>query len=216
MNEFGEPVGEEYTLAFAVDFILGDCKKRGPVVKNLSSSRVIDDIAKKYDVPLYATPVGEIMVADKMIQVNAVIGGEGNGGVMLPDIHIGRDAPVACALVLQKLANLGITSLSELKQKFPIFQIEKLKADLKGLEPDLVLEKLHNEWKSKAIVDTQDGLHLSTPNWWVHLRKSNTEPIIRVIGEYCNNSSESKESFVPTSFGLCSYFLEQIVSFKPN
>ena len=109
INENGEPLGEEYTLAMAVKLVLS--KKLGHVVKNMSSSRVIDDIAKYYNCLAYESAVGEINVANKMIELNAVIGGEGNGGVMLPDLHIGRDAPIAAVLALQLMAEIrGKTS----------------------------------------------------------------------------------------------------------
>src|SRR5690606_25727422 len=107
IDENGVPLGEEYTLAIVVDFILGRCNKKGSGVKNLSSSRAVDEIAKKYGCESFSTPVGEFHVAKKMVEVNSVIGGEGNGGVMLPDVHIGRDAPVAVALVLSELAQFN-------------------------------------------------------------------------------------------------------------
>lgn len=125
IDENGVPLGEEYTLAIAVDFILGRCNKKGNIVKNLSSSRAIDEIAKKYGCKSFSTPVGELHVAKKMIEVDSVIGGEGNGGVMLPDVHIGRDAPVAVALILSELAHFNGT-LSEKKKTLPQWSIVKL------------------------------------------------------------------------------------------
>lgn len=126
IDEDGCPLGEEYTLAIAVDFMLGRCNKLGNVVKNLSSSRCIDDIAEKYNCKVFATPVGEFHVAKKMIEVESVIGGEGNGGVMLPDVHIGRDAPVGAALVLMELAHFDGT-LKQKKLSLPQWHIVKLK-----------------------------------------------------------------------------------------
>jgi len=203
IDERGCPLGEEYTLALAVEFLLGKTGIRGSVVRNLSSSRASDDIAKKYGCKVYSTPVGEINVAVKMLEVKAVIGGEGNGGVMLPDVHIGRDAPVAAALTLQHLALFGGT-ISKLKQTLPQYEIVKLKAPIAGLDPDKIVQLIKTEWKNKAEVtsiDESDGLRIDTAEWWVHLRKSNTEPILRVIGE-----SASKEKAVY----WCNLFMSQI------
>jgi len=183
IDETGKPIGEEYTLALALQYWLGNCGKKGPVCKNLSSSRALDDIAKKYGCPIYSTPVGEIHVAKKMIEVGAVIGGEGNGGVMLPDIHVGRDAPVAAALGLQLLASFQGT-LSQLKNSLPQWFIVKKKASVFGINPDQIIASTIEEWKSKGSqIDTTDGVRIETDAWWVHIRKSNTEPIVRVIGE---------------------------------
>jgi len=203
INEKGEPLGEEYTLTLAVHFFLHDVGKRGPVCKNLSTTRAVDEVAKKYGCPVYNTPVGEIHVAKKMVEVGAIIGGEGNGGVMLPDIHIGRDAPVAAALILQALTNHGGT-LSELKAQMPQFEIVKLTAPVEGINPDAVVKHFHEVWKGKAELNDSDGLRIDTPEWWVHLRKSNTEPIIRVIGE---GGGYEK------SLERCQQFLNEIIAF---
>jgi len=201
MDEYGFPLGEEYTLAIAVDYVLGIVGKRGKVVKNLSTSRVIDDIAAKYDCEVIATPVGEIHVAKAMVHVNAVIGGEGNGGVMLPDIHIGRDAPIAAALVLMHLAIDG-TTLSQLKAKLPQWEIVKLKTSTAGLNLSGALDSLKHAWKDKgASITESDGIRIDTPDFWVHLRASNTEPIVRVIGE----SSDTQKATL-----RCSDFMEQL------
>jgi phosphomannomutase len=202
IDELGSPLGEEYTLAIAVDFILGHVGRRGPVVKNLSTSRVIDDIAAKYGCEVTATPVGEIHVANQMVALNAVIGGEGNGGVMLPDVHIGRDAPVAAALVLMHLAING-TTLSGLKALLPQWEIVKLKTPTTGFS-DLpgVLKTIKQEWKDKgAAITESDGIRIDTKDFWVHLRASNTEPIVRVIGE----SSDSEKATL-----RCSDFMERL------
>jgi len=182
IDESGEPLGEEYTLAIAVELVVGRCGKRGPICKNLSTSRVIDELGAKYGCEVINTPVGEIQVAKVMVERGAVIGGEGNGGVMLPDIHIGRDAPVAAALALELLARHG-GSLSSLKQSLPQWSIVKLKAPLRGSDPDAVIALLKAKWQGRALLSDSDGLRIDTPEWWVHLRKSNTEPIIRIIGE---------------------------------
>ena len=190
IGEDGRPLVEEYTLAIAVKFILGDIGRRGVVCKNLSSSRANDDIAAQYGCTLVPAAVGEINVAKRMVELNAVIGGEGNGGVMLPDIHIGRDAPVAAALVLQCFANARanpehpIATISALKRSLPQYEIVKLKADIAGINVDAALEALRKEAELAGLkIITIDGLHISGSDWWVHLRKSNTEPIVRVIGE---------------------------------
>ena len=181
----GHQIGEEYTLALAAQFWLGTCGKRGTVVKNLSTSRVIEDIASDHDCPVIDTPIGEIHVAAKMVEVKAVFGGEGNGGVMLPDVHIGRDAPVAATLVLMLLATWEGT-MRELRKALPSYHIVKLKANVANITTDLdvYFAQVAHKWRHRgATVQTIDGVHISTPRWWVHLRKSNTEPIVRVIAE---------------------------------
>jgi len=203
IDETGKPVGEEYTLVFAVQFILGTVGRRGPVCKNLSTTRAVDDVASKYGCPVYATAVGEINVAKKMVEVGAVIGGEGNGGTMLPDIHIGRDAPVAATLVLMLLANYDGT-ISKLKSEMPQYEIAKISAPIAGINPDLVVAHIKSKWEGKAKLNETDGLHINTEEWWVHLRKSNTEPIIRVIGE---GGSYAK------SLERCNQFMDEIISF---
>lgn len=204
IDENGLPLGEEYTLAIAVDYMLGVVGKRGKVVKNLSTSRVIDDIAAKYDCEVIATPVGEIHVAKEMVHANAVIGGEGNGGVMLPDVHIGRDAPVAAALVLMHLA-INNVPLSQLKAKLPQWEIVKLKTSTTGLNLSGALDTIKHTWKDKgASITESDGIRIDTPDFWVHLRASNTEPIVRVIGE----SSDSEKATL-----RCSDFMEQLQIF---
>lgn len=188
IDERGESIGEEYTLACVVEFVLGKEARLGhgpklpPVVVNLSTTRAIDDIAAKYGVELVRTAVGEINVAKKMKEIGAVIGGEGNGGVILPASHTGRDAPVGIGLILQQLTDFG-GSLSELKKILPQYSIVKGKVDLGSLNPDGVLKLLAERFNEKATVNTIDGLKLDFPSSWVHLRKSNTEPIIRIIAE---------------------------------
>ena len=199
VNEHGEPLGEEYTLGIAVKFMLQ--KKLGAVVKNLSSSRLIDDLARYYNCPVHSAAVGEINVAEKMIAENAVIGGEGNGGVMLPDIHIGRDAPIAAALVLQALAEFG-GRLSELKATLPQYEIVKLKAPLEGIDADKVISHFKTKYAHEQLNEI-DGLKIDAKEWWIHLRKSNTEPIIRVIGE-----APTKEE----TLNICQQFLDEIKS----
>jgi len=188
IDEKGESIGEEYTLACVVDFVLEKQSKgpqgpdRAPVVVNLSTTRAIDDIAAKHGFKVIRTAVGEINVAKRMKEVGAVIGGEGNGGVILPASHIGRDAPVGIGLILQQLTEFR-GSLSELKKSLPRYSIVKGKVDLGSLNPDGVLKSLAERFKGKATVNTIDGLKLDFTSSWVHLRKSNTEPVIRIIAE---------------------------------
>jgi len=203
IDENGKPLGEEYTLVFAVEFMLGVVGKRGPVCKNLSSSRAVDDVATKYGCKVYSAPVGEINVARKMVEVGAVIGGEGNGGVCLPDIHIGRDAPVAATLALQLLATFD-GSISKFKSTLPQYEICKISAPIAGINPDVVVAHIKSQWEGKARLNEEDGLRIDTDEWWVHLRKSNTEPIIRVIGE---GGAYQK------SLERCNEFMKEITSF---
>ncbi|GAB4374190.1 MAG: phosphoglucosamine mutase [Calditrichia bacterium] len=175
----GNPLGEEYTLALAVKFVLS--KKLGYVVVNLSTSRVIDEIAQYYNVLLFKTKVGEVHVAQQMREVEAIIGGEGNGGVILPEVHLGRDAPVAVALVLQYLAEFG-DSLAHLKQSLPQYYILKDKESVKNIDADSVIEYFADKYSHEQL-DLTDGLRIDRADSWIHLRKSNTEPIVRIIVE---------------------------------
>lgn len=175
----GNPLGEEYTLALAVKFILS--KKLGYVVVNLSTSRVIDDIVQYYNVLLFKTKVGEINVSQRMIEVDAIIGGEGNGGVILPEVHPGRDAAVGVALILQFLAESG-GSMSQLKQSLPQYYILKDKEDVKNIDADKVIERFSEKFQHEQL-DLTDGLRIDRADSWIHLRKSNTEPIVRIIVE---------------------------------
>ncbi|MCK5032200.1 MAG: phosphoglucosamine mutase [Calditrichia bacterium] len=175
----GNIIGEEYTLALAVKFILS--KELGNVVVNMSTSRASEDIAKYYNCPFIRTKVGEINVAEEMVKSEAIIGGEGNGGVILPELHLGRDAPAAVALTLQALLEFD-GSMNELFLSLPQYKIVKKKISIEGLNPDELLQKMGEKHKNKKI-DFLDGLKIDTENTWVHLRKSNTEPIIRVMAE---------------------------------
>ena len=175
----GNPLGEEYTLALAIKFILS--KQLGQVVINLSTSRIIDDIVQYFNCVLTKTKVGEINVAEKMRDLGAVVGGEGNGGVILPEIHLGRDAPVAVALILQYLAEWG-ESLTELKQSLPQYYILKDKTPLGEVNPEQVIEHFGNKYKDETL-NFSDGLRIDKDDCWIHLRRSNTEPIMRVIVE---------------------------------
>lgn len=175
----GKLFGEEYTQAAAFDFMLG--KKAGPCATNLSSSRVAEDVAKKHGQQCFRSAVGEINVVKKMQEVNAVIGGEGNGGVINPDLHYGRDALVGTAMILQLLAERDITS-DEYRSSLPDYSMKKSKMQLAQIDGDAILEKAEKIYKDYNP-DTTDGVKIDFEEGWVHLRKSNTEPIIRVYSE---------------------------------
>lgn len=184
VDERGRPIGEDYTLAFAVRAVLGKRnggqRNRGTVVCNLSTSLVVDDAAREFGARVVRAPVGEAHVARKIIELRAVIGGEGNGGVMYPALHVGRDAPVAGALVLSLLARARAT-VSELVARGPRYTIVKAKVP-RGPRLEPVYEGLRRGFPD-AAVDTQDGLRLAWPDRWLHVRPSGTEPIIRLIAE---------------------------------
>ncbi len=187
INEKGEPYGEEYTIATAVKFVLEKERLAGhtftkSVVVNLSTTRAVDDIASAFGAKVFRSPVGEINVVNKMKEVGAIIGGEGSGGVILPSIHYGRDAIVGIGLILQSLAESSGT-LSQLKASLPQYSIAKGKIELGSLSPDEALRTIQASAGTDAMLNTDDGLKLDFPNHWVHLRKSNTEPIVRVIAE---------------------------------
>ena len=179
VDEHGVPLGEDYTLAFAAALVLR--RKAGVVVTNLSTSRVVEDAALAAGQRCVRAPVGEANVASAMKAERAAIGGEGNGGVILPDLHLGRDAPAGAALVLQLLCETGM-SPSALKAASPQYEIVKDKLD----RPDAPLGDVYAALRAAfpdAVVDVQDGLRLSWPDRWVHVRPSGTEPIVRVIAE---------------------------------
>jgi len=175
----GVPFGEEYTVTQAVKFILS--KEKGAVAVNLSTTRAVEDVAKAYGCNLYRSPVGEANVVKKMKEVNAIIGGEGSGGVIYPELHYGRDALVGIAITLQHLLEFG-GSISELRGTLPSYFYSKKRIDLLDIKPDEVIKKLIDLYKNENI-NTEDGLRIDFPDHWVHFRKSNTEPIIRIITE---------------------------------
>ncbi|MEX1062197.1 MAG: phosphoglucosamine mutase [Balneolaceae bacterium] len=181
VDENGRLFGEEYTQVAAFDFMLS--RSPGPTATNLSSSRAADDITEKHGRTCHRSAVGEINVVRKMQQVNAVIGGEGNGGVINPDLHYGRDALAGTAMILQMLAERKTTA-SAYRSSLPDYRIIKKKialADL-GMEAEEVLEKLRIAFADKKP-DTTDGVKIDFEEGWVHFRKSNTEPIVRVYAE---------------------------------
>ncbi len=183
VDETGRPLGEEMTLALAVRFVLG--KKRGPVAANLSTSMMIDVIAREYGVEVHRTPVGEIHVARRLEEVGGVVGGEGNGGVILPELHLTRDAPLAVALILQYLLESGLP-LNSLASQLPSYEMIKGKVELRERQ-EVDLGSIRDA-HSGAGIDETDGLKLMWDNEWVHIRKSGTEPIVRIIVE-----AENKE-----------------------
>jgi len=202
VDENGTPIGEDYTLAFAVRAVLGGPadggtggrKTQSPsarpavrpsVVCNLSTSLVVEDAARECGAEVVRTPVGEVHVARAILRLAAVIGGEGNGGVMYPALHAGRDAPVAAALLLTLLARDG-RRMSELVAAAPRYAIVKAKVERGAGSSEQRLERVYAELRRRfpdARADTQDGLRLAWRDRWLHVRPSNTEPIIRLIAE---------------------------------
>lgn len=190
IDENGSMFGEEYTLVSVADYVLA--AKLGATVSNLSSSRALSDITKKYGQEYYASAVGELNVVEKMKEVDAVIGGEGNGGVIYPDLHYGRDALVGIALFLSQLAKSKL-KVSQLKSKYPEYQIIKRKRNIVGLNVDEILKKVETQYK-ELNPTTIDGVKIDFPEGWVHLRKSNTEPIIRIYAE--SKSAEDAQKLI--------------------
>lgn len=178
--EDGSMFGEEYTLVAVADYVLG--KRKGNTVSNLSSSRALKDVTLKHGGEYFPSAVGEVNVVKKMKEVNAVIGGEGNGGIILPDLHYGRDALVGIALFLTHLVT-SEKSAKHLRSSYPDYFIIKNKMELeKGLDLNSIFTKIRTKYKSHPV-NTEDGLRIEFDNDWVHLRSSNTEPIIRIIAE---------------------------------
>jgi phosphomannomutase len=181
MCEDGEIFGEEYTLVAVADYVLSKLGG-GNTVSNLSSTRALRDVTLKYGGEYYASAVGEVNVVDKMKAVNAVIGGEGNGGIIVPELHYGRDALIGIALFLSHLAQSG-KRISVLRQSYPEYHMSKTKIER---SPDIDLERIFAALKEKyhrEQINTEDGLKIDFADGWVHLRPSNTEPIIRVYSE---------------------------------
>jgi phosphomannomutase len=177
VDETGRVLSEELTLAVAADFVLS--RRKGPVVANMSTSRLLDWLGEKHGVPVHRTSVGEANVIAGMKDKGAVIGGEGNGGVIYPDLHYGRDAMVGIALVLQSLAESGM-KLGETVSQMPQYHIVKEKVPFRGdlSEVDAALE---GEFEGR--IDRTDGMRIDMGSGWVHVRASNTEPVVRIIAE---------------------------------
>ena len=180
ITDKGEMFGEEYTLVACADYVLG--KAKGNVVSNLSSSRALRDIAQKHGVSYSAAAVGEVNVVTEMKRVEAIIGGEGNGGIIYPELHYGRDALVGVALFLSLLAERG-GSVQQLRESYPAYFMSKNKIQLtEQINPDQILKAMEQKYAHEQTT-TIDGLKIDFVDSWVHLRKSNTEPIIRIYTE---------------------------------
>ncbi|OYV70534.1 MAG: hypothetical protein B7Z72_07215, partial [Gemmatimonadetes bacterium 21-71-4] len=179
VDETGRPIGEDYTLAFAVRAVLA--RRPGPVVTNLSTSLVVDDAARESGTAVERAPVGEANVVERMSERGAVVGGEGNGGVILPEVHLGRDAPVAATLALALLAARG-TSVSAIVDAAPRYAIVKAKVPRPSGALDAAYAALSRALPG-AAADRQDGLRLALADRWVHVRPSGTEPVARIIAE---------------------------------
>lgn len=186
--EDGRMFGEEYTLVSVADYVLKHTP--GNTCSNLSSTRALKDVTEKYGCSYSASAVGEVNVVAEMKRTGAVIGGEGNGGVIYPECHYGRDALVGIALFLSHLAHEG-KKMSELRQSYPQYFMAKNRIDLTaGTDVDAILLKVKDIYKDEKVTDT-DGVKIDFPDKWVHLRKSNTEPIIRVYSE-AKNAEEAE------------------------
>lgn len=180
VSEDGSMFGEEYTLVAVADYVLS--KRKGNTVSNLSSSKALKDITEKHGGTYHPAAVGEVNVVAKMKEVNAVIGGEGNGGIIVPDFHYGRDALIGIALILSQLATSKKTA-KQLRSSYPDYFISKNKIELEnGIDLPGIFSKIQQKYKSNPL-NTIDGLRIEFDNDWVHLRASNTEPIIRIIAE---------------------------------
>ena len=178
--EDGSMFGEEYTLVAVADYILS--KRPGNTVSNMSSTRALKDITIKHGGEYFSSAVGEVNVVNKMKEVNAVIGGEGNGGIIVPDLHYGRDALIGIALFLTHLANSRKT-IGQLRKSYPDYCMSKNKIQLKeGTNVETIFTAIKEKYKNQPI-NTVDGLKIEFENDWVHLRTSNTEPIIRIYAE---------------------------------
>lgn len=188
VSEQGIAIGEDYTLVLATLYVLG--RERGPVVANLSTTSALADVAKKFDCPLYLTKIGEVNVTDKMQQANAVIGGEGNGGVIYPRINFARDSLVGMALVLHLLADSGKT-ITQLLDQFPRYTVVKEKMVCPSENIPAVLKMLRQEYE-RFPLDTRDGVKVTLPEGWFLVRGSNTEPIVRVVAE-SQSESQARE-----------------------
>ena len=199
--EDGSMFGEEYTIVSIADYVLS--MKKGNTVSNLSSSRALRDITEARGGVYNAAAVGEVNVVNKMKENNSVIGGEGNGGVILPELHYGRDALVGIAIFLTQLAKSNKTA-SQLRASFPEYYISKNKIELTPqINVDAILEKMASKYASENI-STIDGVKIDFPKEWVHLRKSNTEPIIRIYSESADK---------PKADALANKIIEDIKSF---
>ncbi len=179
VSELGEAIGEEFSLALAVELILSQRKQ--PVVVNVSTSMMIDDIAAKYGVTVFRTKIGEINVSKKMMETKALIGGEGNGGVIVPQVHPGRDAATGMALVLQLMCQHN-QPLSQILRQLPVTSMKKTKIPYDNMNADDLASRLEGAYPH-ARMDRTDGIKILLKDAWLHFRKSNTEPVMRIIAE---------------------------------
>lgn len=194
--EDGSMFGEEYTLVAVADYVLG--KEKGAAVSNLSSTRALRDVTEKHRQKYFASAVGEVNVVTTMKEKRAAIGGEGNGGIIYPKLHYGRDALVGIALFLSHLATSG-TKCSELRKSYPDYFMSKKKIELAhGMNIDEILKDLSGKYSGYEI-NQIDGLKIDFPDGWVHLRKSNTEPIIRIYAE--SNSQKNADELTEKIIG---------------
>ena len=194
VNEDGSMFGEEYTLVACADYVLG--KTNGNTVSNLSSSRALRDITEKHGGTYQASAVGEVNVVELMKNSEAVIGGEGNGGIIYPASHYGRDSLVGVALFLSHLATSNM-SCKELRESYPTYYMSKNKIELTPtIDVDAVLETMASTYKNEDVI-TIDGVKINFKTEWVHLRKSNTEPIIRI---YTESTSEESANLLAERF----------------
>jgi len=195
VNEDGSMFGEEYTLVACADYVLSQTV--GNTVSNLSSSRALRDVTNKHGGTYQASAVGEVNVVELMKKNNAIIGGEGNGGIIYPASHYGRDSLVGVALFLTHLAKSKMTC-KEMRDSYPSYFMSKNKIQLTpDLDVDLILNKMADTYKNEEI-STIDGVKIDFESEWVHLRKSNTEPIIRIYTESTtqNNADELAETIM--------------------
>jgi phosphomannomutase len=189
VSENGEMFGEEYTLVAVADYILS--QKKGNTVSNLSSTRALRDVTEKYGCEYFASAVGEVNVVEKMKEEKAVIGGEGNGGIIFPELHYGRDAMVGIALFLTHLAKSG-KNASILRATYPHYYISKKKIDLDlSVNIDNLFDAIEKKYANYEV-NTIDGVKIEFDKDWVHLRRSNTEPIIRIYAE--SNSETTSDN----------------------
>ncbi len=180
VDETGMPLGEEASLCLASLFVLP--QRPGPVVVNFSTSRAVEDIGARFGVPVLRTRVGEVWVVKRMLEEGAVLGGEGNGGVILPEVNLTRDGLLAAAVVVGLLKKTG-RRLSAIRQELPVYYQKKVAVPADGLDWTKVANRLVARFGSGVVLDRSEGLRCAGDDWWVHIRQSNTEPIVRVVAE---------------------------------
>ena len=190
IDEKGKPVGEEYTLVLALDAFLSTIDSSETVVTNLSTTMAVDKVAERYGAQVTRSAVGEINVVEMMKKTGASIGGEGNGGVILKEVHLGRDSLVAGASMLHRLAQTD-SNLSEVMNKLPKFEIVKYKVFIEQIDGDTLFQKISDSFDG-ALIDERDGLKLTWNDRWIHVRRSNTEPIMRIYTE-ASSEKEARE-----------------------